>query len=219
MNPREKRTQERKQIYDKRRLEIIQAARLVFHSNGIENTKMTDIAEQAEMGVASVYRYYKTKTELVIEVGIDYCRELTKVIKLSEAFNNKNGLERISELLDWLVSLCYENPGFVTFLQQFDFYFSINENRSPRLKEFENEISKFFPLWYASMEKGIEDGSIRADLSVVDVVALILRSFISLQQRVLTRDYILPLDESLDRQLQMSMLKEMTILYLTAPKL
>lgn len=215
MKPKEKRTLERQQIYDKRRLEIIQAAKLVFHTNGIESTKMTDIAEKAEMGVASVYRYYNTKSELVIEVGIDYCRELMTAFKPSGAFYQSSGLQRIQELLDWLVDLCYENPGFITFLQQFDFYFSVKENRSPRLVDFESEISKLFPIWYSSMEKGVEDGSIRGDLSVVDFAALVLRSFVSLQQRVLTRDYILPLDESLDRRLQMSMLKDMVISYLT----
>jgi AcrR family transcriptional regulator len=214
MKPKEKRTLERKQIYNKRRLEIIQAARLVFNSNGIESTKMTDIADKAEMGVASVYRYYNTKSELVIEVGIDYCREILRSLRLSETFYNKNGLERISELMDWLIDLCYKNPGFITFLQQFDFYFSIKENQNPRINEFESEIMKLFPYWYDSMEKGISDGSIRHDLSVVDTVALIIRTFVSLQQRILTRDFILPLDESFDRQLQMRMLKDMVISYL-----
>jgi AcrR family transcriptional regulator len=215
MKPKEKRTLERKQVYDRRRLEIIQAARLVFSSAGIDSTKMTDIADKAEMGVASVYRYFNTKSELVIEVGIDYCREMMHKLRLSEAFDRKNGMERVTELLEWLTRLSREDTGFITFLQQFDFYFSVKENRHPRLCDFEEEISKFFPFWFDAVEKGITDGSIREDVSVFDFAALVFRSIVSLQQRVLTRDYILPIDEKLDRTNQMDMLKEMIICYLS----
>ena len=75
MNPKEKRELERHELSNKRRSDVLQAAKRVFDSKGIESATMSDIALEAEMGVASVYRYFNTKPELVIETGIDYCRD------------------------------------------------------------------------------------------------------------------------------------------------
>lgn len=215
MEPKEKRKLEREQITAKRRLEIIQAAKCVFCLNGIENTKMTDIAEKAEVGVASVYRYFNTKPELVIDTGIDYCRSLLINIKFSDHYDSKPGIDQVAELLDWLIGLYHEAPEFVDFLQQFDFYFVLKENDHPRLCEFEDEISKFFPVLFDALNKGTKDGTIRGEANNLDTGALIFRSFVSLQQRILTRDYILSIDEKLNREKQLNILKEMVLNYLS----
>ena len=218
MKPKEKRQLERTQIYGKRRLEIIQAAKAVFNVSGIENTKMTDIADKAELGVASVYRYFKTKPELVIEVGIDYCREMVRKTCLSENFSEKSGIKQISELLDWLHTESVRTPEFFIYLQQFDFYFSNQDNRHPRLEEFQTEAFKLFPHWFDAIKKGVADGTIRKDVSSFDVIALIMRSYTSLQQKVLTRNHILPIDNQIDRNTQLEILKEMIISYLSNTK-
>jgi AcrR family transcriptional regulator len=214
MKPKEKRSLERINAQSKRRLEIIQAAKTVFHQKGIENTKMTDIADAAEVGVASVYRYFNTKSELVIEVGIDYCKNIFSNIPLSDI--DKRGIDQLSDLLDWLISLFYSEPDFISFLQQFDFFFVLKENYHPKLSEFETEVFNYLPRFTDVFEKGAKDGSIRADANNLDTITLIFRAFISLQQRVLTRDYILALDETFNREKQLAVLKEMILCYLSA---
>ena len=55
--------------------EVIDAAlSRVFIKQGIDKTKMTDIAEEAQIGVASVYRYFKTKPDIAIEAAEELCR-------------------------------------------------------------------------------------------------------------------------------------------------
>lgn len=214
MNPKEKRTLERQQLCDKRRSDILQAARLVFCVKGIESATMTDIAKEAEMGVATLYRYFNTKPELVIETGIDYCRETIREMPFHAEYEELSGLEQIKARLGWLLRTCDEKQDFVVFLQQFDFFFSQKENRHPRLSDFEREISPLFLPWFDAMEKGAQDGSIRGDIKAIDAIALIWRAFASLQQRNLTRDHILSVDEQFDRRTQLSMLRDMVICYI-----
>lgn len=38
----------------------------MFLQNGIENVKMTDIADECGIGVATLYRYFGTKTGITI---------------------------------------------------------------------------------------------------------------------------------------------------------
>lgn len=218
MNPKEKRELERQQLSNQRRSDVLQAAKRVFVSKGIESATMSDIAAEAEMGVASLYRYFNTKPELVIETGIDYCRNTIA----NQVDPTKNaaltGLEQIQSLLNNLMQICNEQQDFLIFLQQFDFYFSRMENHHPRLADFETEIFPLVSPWFDAMEHGERDGSMRSGIQSLDVVALIMRSFISLQQRNLTRDHILSLDEKFDRRTQLNVLFDMVIHYLAAPK-
>ena len=217
MNPKEKRELERQQLSNQRRSEVLQAAKRVFHSKGIESATMSDIAQEAEIGVASLYRYFNTKPELVIETGIDYCRDVIASQPHRSADAALSGLNQVRALLNDLLRICEERQDFLIFLQQFDFYFANKENYHPRLAEFEPAIFPLVSPWFDAMECGLRDGSIISGIQSVDAVALILRSFVSLQQRNLTRDHILSIDERFDRNAQLGMLFDMVIHYLAAP--
>ena len=112
MNPKEKRELERQELSNKRRSDVLQAAKRVFVSKGIESATMSDIALEAEMGVASVYRYFNTKPELVIETGIDYCRDAIASQPFDVIIPALSGLEQVRRLLDALTRLCDERQDF-----------------------------------------------------------------------------------------------------------
>jgi AcrR family transcriptional regulator len=69
---------------DRKRL-ILQAARTLLYKKGINATSMNQIAKEAELGVATLYSYFKNKAELFIilqEEGIDLLYSLIdKAIK------------------------------------------------------------------------------------------------------------------------------------------
>src|SRR6056297_2355214 len=64
---------ERKRIKKK---EISSIALRVFSEMGIDQTNMTDIAKTSEVGVATLYRYFDNKTNLVIETGVEAWSEI-----------------------------------------------------------------------------------------------------------------------------------------------
>ena len=70
MTASEKRKEEQQENRQKRETVILDCAYQLFASQGIENTAITDIAEKAEIGVASLYRYFKTKEEIAILCGV-----------------------------------------------------------------------------------------------------------------------------------------------------
>ena len=49
---------------------ILQSAFTLFAANTIEKVKLTEVAEAANIGIASLYRYYPSKSELVLAVSI-----------------------------------------------------------------------------------------------------------------------------------------------------
>ena len=58
-----------KSLKDLREEAIVYVAAELFLRDGIESVKMTDIADRAEVGVASLYRYFGTKEALVLRAG------------------------------------------------------------------------------------------------------------------------------------------------------
>src|SRR3954454_21901372 len=48
-----------------RREQILAAARACFLRNGLHNTSMQDLVREAGLSVGAVYRYFKSKTEII----------------------------------------------------------------------------------------------------------------------------------------------------------
>ena len=52
-----------------RRERLLDEAFRLFAARSIESVKLTEIAEAAGLGIVTLYRYFKTKPDLVIELG------------------------------------------------------------------------------------------------------------------------------------------------------
>jgi AcrR family transcriptional regulator len=52
-----------------RRQQILDAARACFVRNGFHNTSMQDVITEAGLSVGAVYRYFKSKNELITEIA------------------------------------------------------------------------------------------------------------------------------------------------------
>ena len=65
-----------------RRGRLLEAGFRLFSSRTIEDVKLADIAEAAGLGIVTLYRYFKTKSDFVIELGtkkwIEYYAEIEK---------------------------------------------------------------------------------------------------------------------------------------------
>ena len=59
--------QERKNIHKEK---VIYAALEFFSENGIENSKVSDIANKAGVTERTVFRYFKTKNDLVLAAAL-----------------------------------------------------------------------------------------------------------------------------------------------------
>lgn len=69
----------------KKRLSILDAARTLLIEQGFTATKMDAIADKAEVGVATVYKYFSTKGELITEIArleiIEMLRQVDAILE------------------------------------------------------------------------------------------------------------------------------------------
>lgn len=176
----------------------IDSAKTLFFERGIDAVKMTDIAEMAGMGVASLYRYpaTATKTRIVIQVGCQVWNELLEEYRAvfeGKEFQNANGITQIEMILKLYVHLFENHRDFLRFVSIFDAYCLESHIPAEELEEYEKSVFGFFPYYEAACKKGKEDGTIRDDFALYETYNTVNHAMISVLKK-LAFESILPQD-------------------------
>lgn len=153
-----------KKLKDRRIERAVSACAELFLANGIENVKMTDIADLSGIGVATLYRYFGTKIGIAIDAMTflwNDLRNLFSGVFDSETFMSQTGIKQLHDLMKMFLVLFSAHKDFMRLLGEFD-RFVIHENvPSGQLKGYENSIIDFYPIVERAYEKGISDGTVR----------------------------------------------------------
>lgn len=217
MDLREKHMVEIENQKNQRKEEVIIAALELFKKDGIENTKISDIAKKAEIGVASVYRYFKTKPEIVIEAACKFWKdEINELYNyyLEENFENKNGFTKVKELLEVFLKLYHEHQEFIQFIDEFDRYIVKERIPKEKLSSYEKEIIDLKPIFIDAVECGKKEGSIRTDLPVEKFYFSINHALMSMCERLVLRGNLLESDELIPGEEQIKMIIESALDYI-----
>lgn len=148
-----------------RRLErAVETATEMYLSQGIENVKMTDIADACGVGVATLYRYFGTKTGITIAAMTHLWYDLAKMFSGvfdSEVFLSQTGHKQMIDLMKMFAVLYEAHPKFMKMLGEFDL-FLIRENvPKEMLIEYDQSIINFYTIFERAYKTGLEDGTVR----------------------------------------------------------
>jgi len=198
--------------------QVIKAALKVFNIHGIENTKISEIAKEADIGVASVYRYFENKTNIVLEVAILQWKNKIELFYDSyseESLENLNGYERVKEILNIYLILLNKHPEFIAFLEQFDNFIIKEKIDSEILKKYENNILNLKPVVINSIKIGKYDGSIRKDFDENIFYITTTHLLMSLCQKLTLRGSVIKNDCTISKETQVELAIEMALNYIS----
>lgn len=85
------------QYLELRRQQIVEAAAVCFSRRGFHQTTMQDICDEAELSPGAVYRYFRSKEEIIAGMG-EY-RQRDNITRLEQAMAKGSTLEVFEELL------------------------------------------------------------------------------------------------------------------------
>lgn len=151
-------------LRSKRLGRAIEVSAHLFLKNGIEAVKMTDIADECGIGVATLYRYFGTKNGVIIAAMTYMWNELNKMfsgIFESKVFLSQSGIKQVSDLMRMFVVLYQAHPGFMRLLAEFDLMLVSEAIPKSDLKQYEKSIINFYPVFEKSYMTGISDGTVR----------------------------------------------------------
>jgi len=218
LNLREKRKLEVQSLIEQRKEEVVKAAISVFKVNGIDNTKMTDIALEAQIGVASLYRYFKTKTELVLESGVYLWKyEISKIYKdfCEGTLTTLNGKDRLKNALNVFMKIYLKQPEILSLLEHFDNYIVKKNISIYKLKNYESNIRIKKFINFLNKLKKKKDGSIRKNVDANLFYITLTHSLISLSQKLVLRGAILKSDQDITGENQLELIINMAIHYIS----
>lgn len=182
------REQERQDLKEKRKSEILHAARESFITKGLVETTMDHIAKEVKITRRTLYRYYQTKEELAFEIEIMLFEELYKFQNEIYKTLEGNGLRKIELYFNELASYVEENSSVIKYSGEFDYYFRGEYPYLELTNRFKNMISSNDYILEELIKDGIEDGSIRKDVDPVLTGSTINNVLLSLSQRVFFRE-------------------------------
>ena len=194
-------------LKSKRSERAVEISAEMFLKHGIDAVKMTDIADACGVGVATLYRYFGTKTVITI-AAMTYLwtdlKEKYRGIYESQSFLNQTGFKRIHDLMKLYLQLFDKHPGFMRLLGEFD------------LMLIRDEVPKaMLPIVEASYLAGIKDGTIRRDIDFKLFYLTYTHSMMELCKKILRGD-LLPSDDFAEGKTELNMLIDMAISYLRA---
>lgn len=205
-------------IKNERIADAVTAAAELYLTQGIADAKMTDIADQAQIGVASLYRYFGTKQLFTVKVGA-YIWKLT-MKQLEPLYSGpdylaKSGIGQIRSLLELFHTLLTEYQPFLRFLSEFD-SFVIREHLQPeQLTEYESCALNMLPVMTAAIEKGVADGTVRPDVDPTIFYYSVTDSLLSMCQKFVWGNIPVSEDSAIN-ELALSMTIDMFLSYIRA---
>ena len=174
-----------------------QQAAALFLRDGIAPVRMTDIAEAAGIGVATLYRRYKTKTALAILAGTYLWQRFNELILdmvESDGFLAADGGQRLSMLLDAYVEAYVAYPSFVRFLDEFDHLVLSEGVDSSDLAEYGSAIDSFYLIFEDAYQMGRTDGSVARKVDFGVFYRTVAHAMMGVAQK-LVRGEIIPSDD------------------------
>ena len=198
----------------KRSERIVNAALELFCEKGIEETSIEEIAASAEVGSATIYRYYETKAELAVRTGVACWKRIeSRYLSAfsSEEYARMSGLDQIERILDVLVRIFDEETSSLKFLQEFDVFVRRNGIQVERLREYEDCIMSLKPRVTDALEKGLFDGTLSFVWSPEEVCYSLAHTMFSLMKKLAWNGSMLSLDAQVALGLQVRITKDLLV--------
>lgn len=172
-----------------RRRFILDAARVLLASKGLENTSMDDIAASSEYTRRTLYAYFESRDEILLSIFVEDLASRWAVQKEAIAIA-RNGLERIVAWGESLYSYARQNPQAMLLQVYWDFRGIDHRRISERVfKEFETVNNELAQGLRDIFREGVKDGSLRPDLRIDLCISQYIYTLRSVLNRALSPAY------------------------------
>ena len=198
-----------------RRAIVIEPVFKLFGENKIEPVTMTVVADNCNMGVASIYRYFGTKKELVIAVAAkkwrEYYSELQKYYKELNV-DKMTAAQELEFYIDRYIDLYNENSDLLNFNANFGIYIGSEDTTKDEMRPYNSIIDKFINRFHMLYKKAQDDKTIRTDISERSILYNIMYTMMSALSKYST-NIIHSADQDRNYEKEICQLKDMYLEY------
>lgn len=183
----------------------------LFSEKGIEQISMNDIARASGSGIATLYRYYSTKRDLVVAIGVQQWEAFFQAsLRRREAAGTERmtGAEEYAYFLERFIALYQENPKLLRFNQLFNLYVQSENVLGEGLDPYARTMEAFAGRFHEIYAKGLADGTLNGEIPEPVMYAATLHIMLAAVTRYAVGLLYRP-EEGMDPVEELRMLKRM----------
>lgn len=149
-----------------RRESMLEEGFRLFSGRGIDNVTMQEIAKACGVGIATLYRYYNTKLELVLDIGTRKWEEYAVYSRKYREECHAGEMTAAGQFgiyLDFYIDLYKNHRDLLCFNQSLNNYVRHENATAEQLEPYIRAIDMFREGFDELYRKGQQDGTIRTD--------------------------------------------------------
>ena len=159
-----------------KREQIIESALILFAERGFHGTNVPAIANLANVGTGTIYRYFKNKEELVNAVYQIYVKKLLETIS-SDYPSHASTYVQFKHIIENLILFAKENRKAFIFIETHNHANYIDDSSKLVMQELETFLADF-------IKKGHRDFQLRNNLSGEVLVSIVHGAFVAIFKRM-----------------------------------
>ncbi|MBR2548034.1 MAG: TetR/AcrR family transcriptional regulator [Eubacterium sp.] len=147
---------------------ILETAFLIFADQGIDGVTMNQIADACGIGIATLYRNYNTKTDLVMAVSAKFWRDYIESYDVRDD-DEITGADDYEIFLDSFLDMYRNDRNLLRFNQYFNMYIEKEHIKAEQMKGFMDVVKMTSQRFHKAYAKGIEDGTLKTDFTEQEI--------------------------------------------------
>ena len=200
-----------------RRERLLEAGFRLMSARTIEAVTLQQIADEARIGIATLYRYFKAKPDLVIEIGTNiWKRYYVEVEKEYARLNGPamNAAEELEFFLDSIIELYRSRRDVLRFNRNFDTYVQHERCTAAQMRPYNDAVAVFAKKFHTVVRKARADGSLRIPVSEPRLFVNLLYTMLSVAGKY-AEGLVYPPDGERDMTDELEAIKRMILDSLT----
>ncbi|MBP5161965.1 MAG: TetR/AcrR family transcriptional regulator [Spirochaetales bacterium] len=206
--------EEKKTYYSSiKRRKFTDAGFRLFSQRSIEAVTLDEVASEAGVGIATLYRYFENKPNLVIEIATDLWRSFYNEVArgyVARGAEKMTAAQRFEFFLDSFISLYQNHKDVLTFNRNFDSYVKHEHCTEMQMSEYNKVVGLFESRFQRIYNKAKEDGTLRIKMSERKMFINTMYIMLSVAGKY-AEGLVFPFDYSQDMTEELYMLKKMML--------
>ncbi len=196
-----------------KRRKLTDAAFRLFSQHSIEAVTLDEVASEAGVGIATLYRYFENKPNLVIEIAAGLWRSFYDEVArgyVERGAEKMTAVQRFEFFLDSFINLYQNHKDVLTFNRNFDSYVKHEHCTEVQMSEYNKVVGSFETRFHGIYNKAKEDGTLRIKMSERKMFINTMYIMLAVAGKY-AEGLVFPFDYSTDMTEELYMLKQMML--------
>lgn len=213
MKPMDRYELELKRNRENRIATVLDAAEVLFAKKGIEKTTMQEIADAANLGVATIFRLFPKKEQIAVGIATKRLKKFLGLFQNVHRMEIKS-IEKIEVLMDHFLEEFAEGNDF-KMIEDFEVYSMLLSEPIEDTEQYQAVYREISRIYADIINTAIKDGSIRTDIDIEQSLITLINAFVSFAKKLSIQKAILFIELDVAPEKQLQMLKQVILDYLT----